>query len=99
MKWIKLEDQLPPKHTLVLVRRHPNKLENEPVYLAMRQDKPLSTNEDPSMDCYWHGNHVREIFSEQEYACELDSFSNFSDVTVKEWSFVELKNIEYDLYN
>lgn len=88
MEWIKLEDQLPPKNTMVLVKRYPNKIEEQPIYLAMRQDKELSKNPDASRDCFWHGNHIDKFFSEQENYYQLDGLSRFSDVTVKEWAFV-----------
>lgn len=89
MNWIKLENQLPPKNTLVLVKRCPNKVEEEPIYFAMRQDRELATNPDASRDCYWFGNHKNKFLSEQESSRELDGFSNFSDVTVKEWCFID----------
>jgi len=72
-----------------LVKRYPNKVEDEPIYFAMRQDKELATNPDASRDCYWFGNHKNKFLSEQESYRNLDSFSNFSDVTVKEWSFID----------
>lgn len=89
MNWIKLENQLPPKNTLVLVKRYSNKVEEEPIYFAMRQDKELATNPDDSRDCYWFGNHKSNFLSEQENYRKLDNFSNFSDVTVKEWCFID----------
>lgn len=90
MIWYKLEEQLPPKNTLVLVRRFPNKIENEPIYFAMREDKELATNPDASRDCYWFGNHKNNFLSEQESSIKLDVFSNFSDVTVKDWAFIDI---------
>lgn len=90
MNWIKLEEQLPPKNTLVLVRRYPNKIEEEPIYFAMRRDKELATNPDTSRDCYWFGNHKNHFLSEQESSTKLDVFSNFSDVTVKDWAFIDI---------
>ncbi len=89
MNWIKLEDQLPPKNTLVVLKRYPNKIEEEPIYFAMREDKPLSVNPDASRDCYWHGSNQNTFLAEHEKRNELDSFSSFSDVTVKEWAFIE----------
>lgn len=89
MNWIKLENQLPPKNTLVLVKRYPNKVEEDSIYFAMRQDKELATNPDASRDCNWFGNHKNKFLSEQESSRKLDEFSNFSDVTVKEWCFID----------
>lgn len=89
MKWIKIEDKLPPKNTLVLVRRLPNKVEENPIYYAMRQDKELSTNPDASRDCFWFGRNQKQFLSENESCYNLDSFGNFSDITVKEWAFIE----------
>lgn len=88
MNWKQLDKELPPKNTLVLVRRFPNKIEEEPIYFAMRQDKPLSTNADVSKDCYWWGNHKNTFLGENAIAYNLDGFSNFSDVTVKEWCYI-----------
>lgn len=89
MKWIKLENQLPPKNTLVLVKRFPNKVEEEPIYFAMRQDMDLSINPDASQNCYWHGNHKNKFTSENAKPYQMDGFNNFSDVTVKEWSLID----------
>lgn len=89
MMWIKIEEKLPPKNTLVLVRRLPNKVEENPIYYAMRQDKELATNPDASRDCFWFGRHQYSFLSENESCYNLDPFSNFSDVTVKEWAFIE----------
>jgi hypothetical protein len=89
MNWIKLEDQLPPFKTLVLVKRYPNKVEEEPIYFAMRTGHPLSTNPDASKDCYWWGNHKNSFLGENHKYDALDGFSNFSDVTVKEWSYIQ----------
>lgn len=88
MNWKQLDIELPPKNTLVLVKRMPNKIEDEPLYFAMRQDKPLSTNPDASRDTYWWGNHKNTFLGENEVAYNLDGFSNFSDVTVKEWCYI-----------
>jgi hypothetical protein len=89
MNWIKLEDQLPPKNTLVVVKRYPNKIEEEPIYFAMREDKPLSVNPDASRDCYWHGSNQNTFLAEHEKPYMFDSLSCFSDVTVKEWAFIK----------
>lgn len=93
MNWITLENQLPPKNTLVFVKRYKNKVEEEPIYIAMRQDKELSTNPDVSKDCYWFGNHKNKFLGEQENCRQLDDFSHFSDVTVKEWCFIEVNHL------
>lgn len=89
MNWIKLEEQLPPKNTLVVLKRYPNKIEEEPIYYAMREDKPLTVNPDASRDCYWHGSNQNTFLAEHEKRNELDCFSSFSDVTVKVWAFIE----------
>lgn len=88
MNWINLKDQLPPKNTLVLVKRIANKIEDEPIYFAMRQNKELSTNPDASRECYWWGNNQKIFLAENESFLEMDGFANFSDVTVKEWCYI-----------
>ena len=89
LNWIKLDEQLPPNNTLVLVKRVSNKVEDEPIYFAMREDKELSTDIDASRNCYWHGNNKKHILGKQESPRLLDGFANFSDVTVKEWCYID----------
>lgn len=88
MNWIKLEEQLPPKNTLVWVKRKANGIEQEPIYLAMRNGAPKSTNPDASQHCHWYGNHQSMIENEQDSPQEFKFHCCFSDVTVVEWSFV-----------
>lgn len=89
MTWIKIEEQLPPKNTLVWVKRIANKIENEPVYLAMRNGAKMSTNPDASKNCDWNGMHKKYIQIEHDRSDKVSFESSFSDVTVIEWSFVE----------
>ena len=93
MKWIKLEDQLPPKNTLVLVKRFENKAEKEPIYFAMRNNRELSQTVDASKDCFWFGTHVDSFTSENEKLTTIEMQANFSDVTVKEWAFIKLESL------
>ena len=89
MNWIKIEEELPPVNALVWVKRLPNKVEEEPIYLAMRGNQKLSTNPDASSNCYWHGIHKNGLFSEQERTDLFEFGSSFSDVTIKEWVLLE----------
>jgi hypothetical protein len=89
MKWIKIEEKLPPKNTLVWVKRLSNKIENAPIYLAMRNSCEISTNIDPSKNCYWYGINGKEINKEQESTNNFKLTNSFSDVTVVEWTFVD----------
>lgn len=91
MKWIKIEDSLPPRGVLVWVKRTPNKIEKEPIYLANRTASPISYNPDASTNCYWYGIHISSINKEREAPDSVDSIkfpSNFSDVTVMEWAYL-----------
>ena len=89
MNWIKIEEQLPPKNTLVWVKRLPNKVEEQPMYLAMRNGCELSNNPDASSDCHWYGNHKNALDAEQDSVDMVKFSSSFSDVTVIEWAMVE----------
>ena len=89
MDWIRIEDQLPPKNTLVWVKRLPNRREQEPICLAMRNDRELSINTDVSRNCHWYGINNKLLLNEQESCDKLKLNDNFSDITVKEWKFVE----------
>lgn len=92
MNWIKIEEKLPPKNTLVWVKRMPNKIEKDPIYLAMRNGQDLSINPDASTNCYWYGINKHRINEEQEKTWEFNFPSSFSDVTVIEWAFIELND-------
>lgn len=89
MNWIKIEEKLPPRNTLVWVKRRSNKIEQEPMYLAMRNDCELSQNPDAYANCHWCGIHFDSLVKEQKSHAGLDFWANFSDVTVLEWAFVE----------
>jgi hypothetical protein len=89
MNWIKIEEQLPPKNTLVWVKRQPNKVEQEPMYLAMRNGNELSKNPDASANCHWYGIHSNALDVEQKSHMGLEFGVSFSDVTVIEWAFIE----------
>jgi hypothetical protein len=89
MHWIKIEEKLPPKNTLVWAKRLPNKIEKEPIYLAMRNGSKMSKNADPSVNCHWYGINSNSLNVEHEFCTSLNLASNFSDITVIEWSFVD----------
>ena len=85
--WIKIKDQLPPTNTIVWVKRKPNRVEDEPIYLAKRTDRPITTNPDPSRDCYWYGvkKELPSICFEINETFKADV--SFSDITVLEWGY------------
>ena len=80
---------MPPVNTLVWVKRLPNKIEDEPIYLAMRGNQKLSTNPDASANCHWNGVHKNALYAEQQRTNMFEFNSSFSDVTVKEWALLE----------
>lgn len=92
MNWIKITNELPPSYQLVWVKRFPNRVENEPVYLAYRQgSQPLATNPDASQDCYWRGDHYNALFKDplkSDTGRAAIFQANFSDVSVLEWAYV-----------
>lgn len=88
MEWTKIEDLLPPKKVLVLVKRCANKYEESPIYLAMRNGNPLSTNSDASIDCHWYGTNTNSLKNEQNAIDGIKFDSGFSDITVIEWAFI-----------
>jgi len=89
MEWIEITKELPPRNTLVWVKRMPNRIEETPIYLAMRNGMPISDDEDASRKCHWYGIHQNKINMEKEKTDCLTFEANFSDVTVIEWSFLE----------
>jgi hypothetical protein len=88
IKWVKFPDEIPPKNVLVWVKRVPNRIEDEPIYLAMRSGCILSTNSDASRNCHWYGNHKNTLKEENAEYNTLHLESSFSDITVIEWAFI-----------
>ena len=88
MKWTKIKEQLPPRNTLVWVRRLPNEIETQPIYLAMRNNLELSENPDASVDCHWYGIHNSDLRKSQTTNTNFSFNASFSDVTVDEWAFI-----------
>jgi hypothetical protein len=88
MKFIKIEDQLPPKNTLVWIKRIPNKVEESPIYLGMRNGRPISTDKDASRNCHWNANHISKLTSENDNSFGFAFNSSFSDVTVIGWALL-----------
>lgn len=89
MEWIRIEDELPPKKVPVWVKRCGNKFEDTPIYLAMRNGQPLSTNSDASRDCHWYGTNINSLINEQSGIDGIKFDAGFSDITVIEWAFVD----------
>lgn len=89
--WIKIEDKLPPKNVLVLIKR--NIISDYPYYLGMRNGKEISTNNDASQNCYWYGTSQLRLNAENESQFEFKFESNFSDVTVDSWKFIDLTEL------
>lgn len=73
-------EQLPPPNTMVFIKRqHPSGKTS--VYLGYRNDRPLTTNPDPSKDCFWIGNNIDTL---EELTTSFPA--SFSDVTVIGWA-------------
>jgi len=88
MEWIELkEDSLPSPNILCWVER-----KGGAIYLASRPDKPLSTNEDPSKDCYWFGNPFPTYILTEKNG-DLPATCHFSDVTVMRYMPVKSPKI------
>lgn len=87
MEWIKLSDKLPPRNVVVWIKRYPNTKESEPIYLGIRNGRPISTNPDASIDCHWCGINSNDLNDEQT-SNTLKFTSSFSDITVNEWCFI-----------
>lgn len=89
MNWTKINKELPPPGVCVWVKRFPNKADEKPMYLAVRQDQPIATNPDPSTCCYWSGIKARDGFKANQNNNGIRLEHSFSDVTVDEWAFLE----------
>ncbi len=87
LNWINIQDALPEKNVLVLVWR---KKYNEPtnIYLAKRNGKKLSTDEDASKDCNWSGSPLNEVKLPSDDNGGIYFDRTFSDVTVIKWSYL-----------
>lgn len=85
--WINIQNELPPAHVLVWVKR--NVRGNESYYLASRNSSELSTDPDASRNCHWSGTSIDLLRDTPESGDPLSLRSQFSDVTVKEWCFLE----------
>lgn len=81
MDFIKLETELPPAQTIVMIKR-----KNGLTYLGYRKDQLLTTNTDPSQDCHWHGNPINDL--KVKDADGGFCGRSFSDVTVEGWAYV-----------
>lgn len=80
MQWVSPETKLPEPFRVVWIKR-----ERGVVYIGYRLNKPLSTNPDPSGDCWWYGNNSEDM------TCKDRGYrfrNNFSDVTVAGWAYV-----------
>lgn len=78
--WISVNAALPEPGKLVWVKRQ----HGGSIYLAFRQDKPISTNKDASRECHWYGSSRIDGL----YGNAFDGWQpqgNFSDVTVIGW--------------
>jgi hypothetical protein len=81
MKWVSPETELPEPHRLVWIKR-----DRGVIYIGYRLNKPLSTNPDPSSDCWWYGNNSEDM------TCKTWNYhfnNSFSDVTVTGWAYVK----------
>lgn len=76
------ENNIPRPNTLLLCKR-----KTGGIYIAVRKDKPLSTNPDPSHNCFWNGDCIDNGFI---YADDnlIDFRFAFSDITVDSWSYL-----------
>lgn len=90
MKWIKLDEKLPPANSLVWVKRCATVTEDAPIYLGMRNGEKISNNPDPSKNCNWYGVHSKSLALKQPNHIQLKFTYSFSDVTVIEWAFIEI---------
>lgn len=88
LKWVLTLDELPKPNTLVIIKRNYNGRES--IYLGMRNNKPLSDSCDPSKNCHWHGNNIDQVegYLGETINNNLHFESNFSDITVVEWSYL-----------
>lgn len=80
---------MPPRNVMVWIKRYPNKIEDEPIYLGMRNGSVFSSNADPSVNCHWYGIHKDKLQEEHEFLDRIRLNNSFSEITVKEWAFVE----------
>jgi hypothetical protein len=75
-------ENIPSSNVLILCKR-----KNGTTYLAMRSSEPLSTNPDPSRNCYWNGLWLNSGHLEAERTGIVFNTS-FSDITVESWSYL-----------
>jgi hypothetical protein len=85
MDFIKIEAELPPPNYLVMIKR-----KNGTYYLGYRYDKPLSTDPDPSKNCYWSGSPIDDL----EIKNGRFDRHRFSDVTVESWAYIGIEQID-----
>lgn len=84
MDFIKLSgESLPIPNRLVWCKRKRGE-----IYLATRLDREMSTNDDPSCDCFWHGFPYDGVHFKTNGG-DLEHSTNFSDVTVESFCYVE----------
>jgi hypothetical protein len=92
------QENLPEPKKLCLIRRKQYKNHNG-LYIGYRTSHELSTNSDPSRDCYWHGSQLSKMD-----LIEFGTFSTnscFSDITVDSWMYLSeiddiLNGIEFN---
>lgn len=80
--WVSVKDELPAAGQVVFIKRSKGIYD----YIGYRNDKPLSTNPDPSYDCYWNGSPLNDL-EIRNGAIRLHT--NFSDITVTHWRRIE----------
>ncbi len=76
------ENNIPQPNTLLLCKRKAGG-----IYIAVRKDRPLSTNPDPSQNCDWNGDLIEDSFICSGNNGLTFQFS-FSDITVDSWTYL-----------
>src|ERR1700759_4525189 len=90
INWVELTSEtLPPYNRLVWVERYilGSRGMHHAIYIGARMDKPLSTNPDPSGDCFWFGRPLGEELYAEPTGMTLGN--SWSDVTVRKWAEIE----------
>lgn len=77
-------ENLPEENVLVWVKR-----KNGSIYLACRNNKEFSENEDASRDCHWYGKKLDDAFKTNPFM-KWEPVFNFSDTTVLSWKYIDL---------